>query len=192
MKNTSVGSVDDQRDRPANLIATDHEFSCTGCGFDPAQMQPGRAVSASRSFGRRWREVFAASDTGATDVPAIVSCSEDACWTPIDRAWRAAFVLDSGANALSAVWLRDQPELEQPETGTGGLVSRDIDEALCALSTAGELLARTIEGFGLTGWDRVGIQQGRRVTALHITRAAIHESVHHLRLAADHLRPLGV
>lgn len=92
---------------------------------------------------------------------------------------------------MNLIWLRDRPVLDRVAPRPSP-PERDIDEVLAALTTAGEFLARRIEDFGMNGWDRTGVRDGHPVTALHLVREAIHEAVHHLRLAADGLESRGV
>ena len=192
MNDTESAKSSDRTESLVEVITTDPEFRCPGCGFDPGQLQPSSAAAAARSFGRRWRELFDSSSDAVEDRSAALTQPDDAGWSPLDRARRVALVLDAEAGALNVVWLRDRPVLVSPTVNTDGPVGPDVDDVLSSLATAGEFLARRIDDYGVDGWDRVGIREGREVSALHLIREAIHEGVHHLRHAADDLEPLGV
>jgi len=174
---------------------TDMLVQCPECGYGAAQLRPGAAAIACRSFGRRWRELFDGATEREEDGRAVLHRRAPGGWSAIERCEHVTAVLDRTAGHLLLIRTRAAPSLDEFAAGSSDEVpwpGDDPEAPLAAIAEAGERAAEQMDLLRLEDWNRVGSLAGVSVSAFSVVRSAVHEAVHHLRLAGDDLAAASV
>lgn len=155
-------------------------------GFDTSSMQPADAVTALRSFGRRWRAAFAlAADGGSGDEAAdalVRRRSADGSPSALDHATAIGHLLAGRAEDVRAVLTRDRPALARSQEAPS--VRLTTTAALDALAERADALAAALDRVGAEDWVRVGVlPDGQEASVLALARSTVAESVTALRAA---------
>jgi hypothetical protein len=161
---------------------------CAECGFDGTRLTIADAVTALRSMGRRWRELF-------EDVESDRLRERPApnVWSALEYAAHTRDVLRLHRSGLGPILAGEEPtfpgmepEDDGPDHGYNALdppkVLDDLDEAAGAIADRAE---RELPSH----WDRTATIEGRKVEAGWLLRHAVHDASHHLR---DVERGLGL
>jgi hypothetical protein len=153
---------------------------CAECGFDGTRLTVADAITALRSMGRRWHEVFA-------DVPGDRLRRRPApdVWSPLEYAAHTRDVLDLIGSGLAAVldgnhpsYPNVEPEKDAPDHGWNDL---DPAAVLDELSAAAERIADRAGRALPEHWERTADMNGTETDAGWILRHAVHDASHHLR-----------
>jgi hypothetical protein len=160
---------------------------CPECGFDDHAVSPADAAVALRSFPRRYRTLFAvpAEDKGEDPVRRPGAGG----WSALSHAAWAALAFDAVAEALHQVLVHDHPDISVPSVDPAPpAVDQPPAAVLDRLARAAEMLAVAIDGAGGGQWKRTGRTTTGERSALDLVRVAVHQGVHHLRLAEKVLK----
>ncbi|MDQ1397175.1 MAG: hypothetical protein QOG64_2434 [Acidimicrobiaceae bacterium] len=155
---------------------------CPDCGFDDHAVSPADAAVALRSFPRRYRSLFAvpAEDMGEDPVRRAGTTG----WSALAHATWAGLSFDAVAEALHQVLVHDHPDISVPSLDPPAPpVDQPTAAVLDRLARAAEMLAVAIDGAGGGQWKRTGRTTSGERSALDLVRVAVHQGVHHLRLA---------
>lgn len=170
-------------------LAVGDRGACEACGFDPAQLSPPDAAVAARSLARRWRELLEGVVDREDDGEALLRQRATSGWSPLERVSHVVEVFEGKAERLLRVWEHEHPVLDEVgiDAGRATAARSKPDDLLAQLSGAAERLARVIDRYDGTEWDRTGLRDGHPVTAWQLAAEAIHEASHHLRACRDEL-----
>ncbi len=152
---------------------------CPVCGLDPRTVKPPDASAALRSYPRRYRRLLARvdDDEGArvvTERPA------PGRWSALEHGAHVADVLGTVEEAVGRIHVHDEPSVE---IGVGPPRAGPVDEVLGRIRTASDLLAARVDGIQGRDWQRRGrLATGRPVSAMDLSRHAVHVGTHHLRV----------
>jgi hypothetical protein len=155
--------------------------ACPTCGFDPTGLGPGDAVTALRSFARRFGALIEPDeDHPEADLQAARVAT-------LPAAEGAARTIAALGEDLRRVLVSDHPTLDG--TGDPGpSVAGAGDDALGHLRAATDVVVELAASAHGQAWERTGWRHGQDVTALELLTDAVHAGAHHLRAAA---RALG-
>lgn len=153
---------------------------CEECGFDATLLTTADAITALRSMGRRWRELF-------KDVPErkLRERPEPQTWSALEYAahtrdviglvgWGMHEVLEGGHPSFEAIE-PDEPGLDR------GYNQLDPDTVLKELAANAGRMADRAERALPDHWARTAVMGGREVDAGWLLRHAVHDASHHLR-----------
>ena len=158
--------------------------ACPVCGFSASSVSPSDTAAALRSFPRRYKAVLIRPTNDEADDPIARRGSTG--WSALDHATWAANTIDAVGQELYQVLVRDNAEVNPPPIDPDRPPADGIspEEALIRLTTATTNVAKEIDGAQGDQWARTGVTpSGERITALDLARHAVHEGIHHLRLA---------
>lgn len=165
---------------------------CTGCGFVPETVTLVDALDALGSFPARWRATLALCLDDADPDGALTGRVSANGWSALEHAGHVRDVVHALDIRLQRVLREDEPTLPETHvTPPAGANEQGVAVVLAALTVSSDQLSGTIATTPASAWSRTGVRRGSAVTALDLVREAVHESVHHLRLATatiDHLR----
>ena len=159
---------------------------CPECGIDYDTISPSDAVTALRSFPRRYREVVTGPPGDDAHDDVIRRRPEPSVWSAVEYTVHVADVLDELARALERIHTETDPKIEGDGDPDELAVSRAyneraVDDALAALEAGADRAAKAVERFSGEEWHRTGqFSYGER-DALTMARNAVHEGSHHLR-----------
>jgi hypothetical protein len=158
-------------------------MACPTCGFDDRSVSPADAAVAVRSFDRRLRSLLVRRDDEDRD-DSLVRRRGAGGWSALEH---TAFVADAvGAigEALRRVLISDSPSVSVHAVDGGSPpTAADVDSVLANLRSSTDAAAKVIEGASGDDWNRQASVDGTDITALQLTRDAVHIGVHHLRAA---------
>jgi hypothetical protein len=169
-------------------------YVCPQCGLDYDTILPVDAVTALRSFPRRYRELLPARDDDERPDGVIRRRPEPTVWSALEYAAHVADVEDELAGAIRTMTTQDHPTI------TGGMTDpdqqaidakyneQDRDAVLERHKAACETAAQAIKDVPNDAWSRTAVFPWGERDALTIARNAVHEGYHHLRDVADVLR----
>jgi DinB superfamily len=154
---------------------------CATCGFHPEFVTPSDAAVALRSYPRRYRAALVRLDD--EEGADIVRRPGPDGWSALDHAVHVARAFDADADALRRVGIVEDPSVAvEPERRAEE--AGPVDDVLARLAAAAAAAADAVEHTRGKDWHRAGsVEGGARVSALALARHAVHEGVHHLRLA---------
>jgi hypothetical protein len=169
--------------------------SCPVCGFDGRSLSPPDAVVALRSFPRRYggvlRKPGEETDEDDAEMEDAVGRRNASGWSALAHGQWAAQAIEALGNALYQVLVRDQPAVSLPpvDPPTAPSAAGGPGTVMARIEAATVKLAHTADGTKGDEWNRTGrLDDGSPVTAADLLRAAVHQGVHHLRLAEKVLR----
>lgn len=149
--------------------------------FDHPNLSPSDAVTALRSFPRRYRGLLATDDD---DPDGVALRRPDAgSWSALEHAAHVANAIERGADDLERVLRDDDPAATDPAEAPPSGAS-DIESTLSRLAAAAERMVAAIGRYGAHDWTRKAhLPDGHTVDALWIVRATVQEAARHLRQA---------
>jgi hypothetical protein len=157
---------------------------CPDCGLDLDAIGPGDAVTAVRSFPRRWRGAFALAGDAEDAVDLLRRRSADG-WSAVEHAGWVATALGAYDAAVRSAVVAERPTVEVPSPHP---VEADPETAVDGLAAAAESLAATLDRVDADAWTRPAVAGGDEVDVLWLARNAVHEGSHHLRATERTLR----
>ncbi|MDP8953551.1 MAG: hypothetical protein M3N37_01260 [Actinomycetota bacterium] len=166
-------------------------MSGTG-GLDPATIKPPDAVTALRSFPRRWRSALAmvADDPGADEL--VRRRPDVSSWSALEHAWYVAELLRRSDERVAQLRREEGPVLDADDprrwVDGGGYGDRGLEAALGRISEQAPKLAETLEALGPDDWLRSGRLDGADVTLLALVQRTVADTADHLRAAERALR----
>lgn len=153
---------------------------CEECGFDGEHLMTADAITALRSMGRRWKELF-------KDVPPekLRQRSEPEVWSPLEYAAHTRDVIALVGRAMNEVLKGGEPSFPaiepDPPGADHGYNSLDPSEVLDQLATEAERMAERASRALPEHWNRGATMGGERTEAGWLLRHAVHDASHHIR-----------
>ena len=153
---------------------------CEECGFDGTRLTVTDAVTALRSMGRRWREVF-------EDVAAerLRERPDRATWSALEYAAHTRDVLALVGWGMNQVLEGGKPSFDpvepDPPGADHGYNALDPGKVLNELAANAERMAARAERALPEHWGRTGMMGGVETDAGWFLRHAVHDASHHLR-----------
>jgi hypothetical protein len=153
---------------------------CGECGFDGTRLTVADAITALRSLGRRWRELF-------EDVPDDLLRQRPApdVWSALEYAAHTRDVIALNAWGINEALTKDRPEFPAiaPEEGAPdhGHNRLDPSDVLDELATHAGGLADKAAHVLPDHWDRVAVVGDQEVDAGYALRHVVHDATHHLK-----------
>jgi len=169
-------------------------YVCPQCGLDYDTILPIDAVTALRSFPRRYGELLVPRDDDEKPDGVIRRRPEPSVWSALEYTAHVADVEEELADAIRVMTTQDNPTI------TGGMTDpdqravdakyneQDREAVLTRHRAACETAAQTIADVPNNAWARMASFPWGDRDALTIARNAVHEGYHHLRDVADVLR----
>ena len=174
---TNLGDVSSTLD----FATTD---ACDTCSFVASRVTPEEAVLALRSFPSRWRQALAVHLDDADPEGMIAGRPSALDWSALEHAGHVRDVLHALDIRLQRVLREDEPVLPETHvTPPSGANEQGLAVVMAALTVSTDQFSQTIELTPSAAWGRRALRAGRPVTALDLIREAVHEGVHHLKLA---------
>ncbi len=153
---------------------------CVECGFDGEHLMTGDAITALRSMGRRWRELF-------KDIPEgeLRTRPDPQTWSPLEYAAHTRDVIalvGRGMNEVLKGTERSFPGMEPDPPGTDhGYNALEPAEVLDQLGAEAERMADRASKALPAHWSRMATMGGEPTNAGWLLRHAVHDASHHLR-----------
>jgi hypothetical protein len=157
---------------------------CTECGFDGEHLMTGDAITALRSMGRRWRELF-------KDVPEerLRTRPDPQVWSPLEYAAHTRDVIALVGRGMNEVLKGGEPSfpsIEPDPPGDAGAVDHgynalDPPDVLDQLAAEAEHMAERASKALPEHWSRQATTGGEATDAGWLLRHAVHDASHHLR-----------
>lgn len=158
--------------------------TCTMCGFVPETVTPLDALDALGSFPARWRDALVLRLDDPEPDGALTGRVSGAGWSALEHAGHVRDVVHALDIRLQRVLREEVPTLPETHvTPPSGANEQGVAVVLAALTVSSDQLSGTIATTPPSAWSRTGVRRGSPVTALDLVREAVHECVHHLRLA---------
>ncbi|CAN5246898.1 hypothetical protein BH18ACT4_BH18ACT4_11700 [soil metagenome] len=145
---------------------------------DLTNLTPGDAVSALRSYPRRFRSVLTGFDDDDRPDDLLHRPGTDGL-SALDHAQSAARSLALLGEALRSVLIHDKPKLDagvlDATAGTSGAgKATSADSVLDELTKHAGAVADLAVGADADDWRRVGVESGgREITAMELLREAV-------------------
>ncbi len=156
---------------------------CDECGFDAAELSPGDAITAVRSFPKRYRAPLTRL-LPKDDASLLRRRPDPVTWSALEYAAHVRDVFGMYASHVRRTLDEDRPELTgfDPDELAESRRYNDQDAGAVAdeLATNAELLATALEAVPADAWQRVGLRHGEERSLLVTARRAVHEGNHHL------------
>jgi hypothetical protein len=153
---------------------------CAGCGIDEAAISVPDAISAIRTFPRRYREAL-----NRIPADALRLRPDPETWSALEDAERAREVLELLTLALPIVLERPDtrfPPEDADDSPSGRPVELlDLEAVLAGIAAASEALATRAEATPWEAWDRRYTVGDDEHAASWIVQHAAHEGSHRLR-----------
>jgi hypothetical protein len=154
--------------------------SCTDCGIDEESISVSDAVSAIRTFPRRYREALA-----RFPPDALRQRPDPESWSALEHAARARDVLQQLAAALPRVLEDPGVRFAAFDTDESAARSRepasDPELVQAGIESASEALADRADSTPWKAWEREFTAGADTHPASWIVAHAAHEGSHHLR-----------
>jgi S-DNA-T family DNA segregation ATPase FtsK/SpoIIIE len=154
---------------------------CAECGFDASRLSVGDAITALRTMGRRWNELF-------KGVPVEVLRRRPApdVWSPLEYAAHTRDVLDLHAFGLNEILKGQDPEFPviEPDEGAPdhGYNTQEPAAVLEALAKHATRIAdRAADVVGADPWSRTATVGDNKIDAGWLLRHGLHDASHHVR-----------
>ncbi len=153
---------------------------CAECGFDGEHLMTGDAITALRSMGRRWRELF-------KDVPdeKLRQRPEPEVWSPLEYAAHTRDVIALVGRGMNEVLKGSEPSFPaiepDPPGEDHGYNVLDPSEVLDQLASEAERMAERASSALPKHWKRRASTDGEPTDAGWLLRHGVHDASHHLR-----------
>jgi hypothetical protein len=153
---------------------------CAECGFDGEHLMVADAITALRSMGRRWRELF-------EDVPdeRLRRRPDPQTWSALEYAAHTRDVLALVSWGMDRLLKGDEPTFEaiepDPPGADHGYAALDPSEVLDQLEANAERMAARAERALPEHWKRRGTMGETPTDAGWLLRHAVHDATHHIR-----------
>lgn len=158
---------------------------CGECGFDGTRLTVQDAITALRTLGPRWREVF-------EDVPDEILRRRPSpdVWSPLEYAAHTRDVIAMNGWGMNEILKGHRPEFPvmTPDEGTAEGAADHGYNTLAPDAVVGELEAnarrmaeRASQVVGAEPWTRSARVGNDDMDAGRVLRHAVHDATHHLR-----------
>lgn len=163
---------------------------CEECGFDGTRLTTTDAITALRSLGRRWRQLF-------EDVPDEILRRRPApeVWSALEYAAHTRDVIALNSWAIDEVLKGErptfpavEPDVDAPDHGYNRLEPAKV---LDSLAKRADALAARAQGVLPEHWSRTGVIGGEELDAGWGLRHVVHDATHHLKDVERGLSALG-
>ena len=157
-------------------------YVCPECGLDYDTISPSDAVTAFRSFPRRYREAF-----GDADAATAHRRPDPATWSAVEYTAHVADVFEAftqlvgrmragdGAKVDDLVWDQDERAAQQRYN------DRAAEDVLTALAASAGTMADATAQVTASEWKRTAEFPWGERDLLIMVRNGVHEGAHHLR-----------
>ncbi len=160
---------------------------CDECGFVYADVFVDDAVSALRSFGRRYRAPLTRFLGGEDGLSLLRTRPSPDVWSALEYAAHVRDAIRFNGYLARRALKEDRPLLPAPNPDQAAVDndynSSDPAEVLSGIEERASKLADMVSGVeDSSSWDRAAVWEGRDgdFTALYFVRNAVHEGHHHL------------
>ena len=153
---------------------------CAECGFDGEHLMTGDAITALRSMGRRWSELF-------KDVleERLRRRPDPEVWSPLEYAAHTRDVIALIGRGMNEVLKGTEPSFPavepDPAGADHGYNALDPSEVLDRLAAEAERMADRASKALPEHWNRRATTGGEPTDAAWMLRHAVHDASHHLR-----------
>ena len=161
-------------------------WKCPECGIDYDTILPADALTAMRSYPRRYAELLPPRDDDEKPDGVIRRRPEPDVWSALEYTAHVADAFDELAGDVKRISSEDSPTI------TGGMDpdqlaieakynEQDRQAVLDHLKATAEKMATTIGDVPNDAWSKTGTYSFGEREALDMARNAVHEGYHHLR-----------
>jgi len=158
---------------------------CPECGLDYGTLHPPFAITAIKSFPRRYSEALAPS-SGTEDNDAVIRTRPaPAVWSALEYSAHAADLMHEFTTILQRMNDEDKPELPFNDPDEQVVSQKWNEQAKDAvlerMKTGADALVKQAERVDAEGWKRTATFEWGERDLLIMLQNAVHEGVHHLR-----------
>ena len=174
----------------ADLDATPGE-PCLTCGFVADAVTPANAITGLQGLPAQWRSALALHLDDPDPEAALTGRPAPMAWSALEHAGHVRDVLHALDIRLQRTLREDEPVIPETHvTPPSGANEQGMAVVLAALTVSADQLAQTIARVPEPAWSRTARRSGRTITALDLTREAVHEGMCHLHMATETLTEL--
>jgi S-DNA-T family DNA segregation ATPase FtsK/SpoIIIE len=160
---------------------------CPECGLDYGTLHPPFAITAIKSFPRRYTEALAPASASEDNEKVIRTRPAEGVWSALEYAAHVADLMEPFTVTLHRTNTEDNPDLSgvfrdpDEQAATDKYNEQDKADVLARLKAGADKLAGEAEKINAHSWKRMAQFGWGDRDALTMLQNAVHEGVHHLR-----------
>lgn len=156
---------------------------CATCGFEARSVSPTDAITAIRSFPRRYRRLLLDALLDLDRGEELITTRPDGSWSALELTAHTRDAVHVFEKRMRRIVQEDEPALAEAELEVPPTNAHDqgVELVLATLLSSTDEFARAAGRISGDDWLRKGKLGSAEVSALDVLREAVHEGAHHLR-----------